>query len=186
MVKLLFLLLPVLLFSWQKYKVIDEIEIYTKQDKKFKFVQFKAQTKMPYSAKIISNVIMDSQTYTSWLEDCIQADSKDEKVYLLIQPPWPLNQRQVWVEIQKKEYANKQIITLHSIKKYENENEGIWFNYLYAEFILEETQDLQTQVTLSLIGDPGGYPPSWLINLMAWKIPYKSLKSLNTYIRNTQ
>ena len=28
--------------------------------------------------------------------------------------------------------------------------------------------------------------PSWLVNLMAWEIPYKSLKNLNTYISNTQ
>lgn len=39
----------------------------------------------------------------------------------------------------KKGYANRQVITLRSMKKYESENEGIWFNYLYAEFILEKT-----------------------------------------------
>ncbi len=170
MYKLLFLLLPALLFSWQEYKDIDEIKIYKKYDKKFEFAQFKAQTLMPYSSKVISNIIMNSKTYTSWLADCIQADSIDEQVYILMQPPWPLNKRQVWAEIQKKEYENK----------------GVWFNYLYAEFILEETQGLQTQVTLSLLGDPGGYPPSWMVNLMAWQIPYKSLKGLNIYISNSQ
>lgn len=184
--KLLFLLLPALLFSWHEYKDIDEIKIYKKHDKKLEFVQFKAQMQMPYSSKVISSIIMNSQTYTSWLADCIQADNIDEQVYLQMQPPWPLNERQVWAKIEKKEYENKQVITLHSIKKYEHKNKGVWFNHLYAEFILEETQDFQTQVTLSLIGDPGGYPPSWLVNLMAWQIPYKSLKNLNTYISNTQ
>jgi len=184
--KVLFLLLPALLFSWQEYKNIDGIEIYKKYDEKFKFVQFKAQTKMPYSSEIISSVIMNAQTYPSWLADCIQAENKDEKVYLLMQPPWPLNQRQVWAEIQKNEYLHKKVITLRSIEAYESENEGIWFNYLYAEFILEETQELQTKVTLSLLGDPGGYPPNWLVNLMAWQIPYKSIKGLNTYINNNQ
>lgn len=184
MYKLLFLLLPALLFSWQEYKNIDEIKIYKEYDKKFKFVQFKAQTQMPYSSEAISSVIVNTQTYTSWLADCIQADNKNEQVYLLLQPPWPLDQRQVWAEIQKKEYANKQVITLRSIKKYESKNKGIWFNYLYAEFILEETKAYQTKVTLSLLGDPGGYPPSWLVNLMAWQIPYKSLKGLNTFIKN--
>lgn len=57
---------------------------------------------MPYSSEVISNIIMNSQTYTSWLADCIQVNNKDQKVYLLMQTPWPLNQRQVWVEIQKK------------------------------------------------------------------------------------
>ncbi|MDA3947346.1 MAG: hypothetical protein PF439_11775 [Helicobacteraceae bacterium] len=184
--KLLLLLLPVLLFSWQEYKEIDGIKIYKKYDKKFEFVQFKAQTQMPYSSEVISNIIMNPQTYPSWLADCIQADSIDKQVYLLMQPPWPLDQRQVWAEIQKTEYADRQVITLRSIKKYESKNRGVWFNNLYAEFVLEETQDLQTRVTLTLLGDPGGYPPSWLVNLMAWQIPYKSLKGLNTYIRNGQ
>ncbi len=184
--KLLFLLLPALLFSWQEYKDVDGIKIYKKYDKKFEFVQFKAQTQMPYSFEVISNIIMNSQTYTSWLADCIEVDNIDEQVYIIMQPPWPLNQRQVWTEIQKKRYANRQVITLRSIKKYESKNKGVWFNYLYAEFILEETQELQTQVTLTLLGDPGGYPPSWLVNLMAWQIPYKSLKGLNTYISNSQ
>ena len=186
MSKFLFLLLPVLLFSWQEYKDIDEIKIYTKHDKKFEFVQFKAQMQMPYSLELISDVIMDTQTYTSWLADCIQADSEDKQVYLLMQPPWPLNRRQVWAERQKKVYENKQIIILGSINRYTGENKGVWFNYLYAEFILEKSKDHQTKVTLSLLGDPGGYPPSWLVNLMAWQIPYKSLKGLNTYINGTQ
>ena len=151
--KLLFLLLPALLFSWQEYKNIDEIKIYKKYDKKFEFAQFKAQTLMPYSSEVISNIIMNSQTYTSWLADCIQADNIDEQIYILMRSPWPLNQRQVWTEIQKKEYANRQVIILRSIKKYESKNKGVWFNYLYTEFILEETQDLQTQVTFSLLGD---------------------------------
>ncbi len=180
--KLLLLLLPVLLFSWQEYKDIDGIKIYKKYDKKFEFVQFKAQTQMPYSSKVISNIIMNAQTYPSWLADCIQSDNIDNQVYLLMQPPWPLDQRQVWAEIQKTEYADRKVITLRSIKKYESSNSGVWFNYLYAEFILEETEDGQTQVTLTLLGDPGGFPPSWLVNLMAWQIPYKSLKDLNTYL----
>ncbi len=71
----------------------------------------------------------------------------------------------------KKDYANRQVITLSSIKKYESKNKGGWFNYLYAKFILEETQDLQTHVTLSLLRDPGGYPPSWLVNLMGLANP---------------
>ena len=186
MSKLLLLLLPVLLFSWQEYKDMDNIKIYKQHDEKFKFVQFKVQTQIPYSSELISDVIMNAQTYTSWLADCIQADSNATEVYLLMQPPWPLNQRQVWAEIEKKEYPNKQVITLRSIKKYESQNEGVWFNYLYAEFRLEQIQDKQTKVTLSLLGDPGGYPPSWIVNLMAWEIPYKSLKGLNTYINEHQ
>jgi len=184
--KLLFLFLPVLLFSWQEYKEIDGIKIYKQHDKKYAFVQFKARTQMPYALERISHTIMNAQTYPSWLADCVQAESIDKQVYLLMQPPWPLDQRQVWAEIQKKEYAGRQVITLRSVKKYESENSGVWFNYLYAEFILEETEDRQTQVTLTLLGDPGGYPPSWLVNLMAWQIPYKSLKGLNSYIRNSQ
>ncbi len=184
--KLLLLLLPVLLFSWQEYKEIDGIKIYKQHDEKYELVQFKAQTQMPYSSDLISNTIMNAQTYPSWLADCIAAERIDKQVYLLMQPPWPLDQRQVWAEIQKKEYADRQVITLRSIKKYESESSGVWFNYLYAEFILEETADRQTQVTLTLHGDPGGFPPSWLVNLMAWQIPYKSLNELNTYIRNAR
>jgi len=184
--KLLLLLLPVLLFSWQEYKEIDGIKIYKKHDKKYEFVQFKARTLMPYSSEVISNTLMNAQTYPSWLADCIAAERIDNQVYLLMQPPWPLDQRQVWAEIQKKEYADRQVITLRSIKKYESQNSGVWFNYLYAEFILEEAADRQTQVTLTLHGDPGGFPPSWLVNLMAWQIPYRSLKGLNTYIYNAR
>lgn len=184
--KLLLLLLPILLFSWQEYKDVDGIRIYKKYDKKFEFVQFKAQTQMPYSSKAISNIIMNAQTYPSWLADCIQADNRDGEVYLLMQPPWPLDQRQVWAELQKTEYADRQVITLRSIRKYESVNRGVWFNYLYAEFILQETQERQTQVTLTLLGDPGGFPPNWLVNLMAWQIPYKTLRELNAYLRNAQ
>ena len=182
MYKLLFLLLPALLFSWQEYKNIDEIKIYKKYDKKYEFVQFKAQTQIPYSLELISNIITNSQTYTFWLADCVQANNIDKHVYILMEPPWPLNQRQVWTKMEKKVYANKQVITLRSINKHEGENKGVWFNYLWAEFILEKTQDNQTLVTLSLTGDPGGFPPSWLVNLMAWEIPYKTLKGLHTYM----
>ena len=182
MLKLCFLLLPLLLFSWEEYTQIEGISIYKKHEDKFEFVQFKAQTEFSASLESISQVVMNPQTYTLWLSDCIHAQKKDEHVYILMQPPWPLKKRQVLAKLHSKTYSHKKIITLVSLNRQKQNEEGIWFNYLYAEFLLEKIDKDQTRVTLSLLGDPGGFPPAWMVNLMAWQIPYKSLRDLKDYI----
>jgi len=181
MIKLFLLLTPMLLFSWEEYKMIDNIKIFSKHEKKFSFVQFKAETVMNASINTLNKSIMDPNTYTSWLSDCIEAKRDEGHIYILMQPPWPLTQRQVLADLSIKHYAKKQRILLSSINTQKENSKGIWFNYLYAEFVLEELNTSHTKVTLSLIGDPGGYPPAWLVNLMAWEIPYKSLRDLNLY-----
>jgi len=184
--KLFLLFLPFLLFAWDEYKKIDNITIYKEHNKKFEFVQFKADTVFAFSLDEISYTIMNHHSYTSWFSDCIKADKDKNSIYILMQPPWPLEKRQVWAEIKKKVYDKKQIITLSSTSKKNSDYEGIWFNYLYAEFKLEYISEHSTKVSLSLMGDPGGYPPSWIINLMAWKIPYQTLNNLNIYLINAE
>ncbi|MFT7004144.1 MAG: hypothetical protein ACJAWW_001497 [Sulfurimonas sp.] len=183
MYKLFLLFLPLYLFSWELHKETDNIRIYIEHPPKFKFAQYKAQMLMPYSIQDISDTIMDYHSYTSWLSDCIQSDKVGEEVYILMSPPWPLSHRQVWATIEKIVSKQEHIIRLNSIDANTSKHSGVWFTYLIAEFSLKAKGDLSTQVTLSLIGDPGGYPPAWLVNLMAWKIPYQSLYDLNNYLK---
>ncbi len=178
--KIIILLFPLLLCAseWKAFKTLDQIKIYEKYEKEVEFVQFRAVTKMPFSLDWISKTIMDHDSYTSWLSDCIKAEKSNDKIYLLMQPPWPLSRRQVWVEIEKNEYVKKQIITLRSLNIQASSSDAVWFNDLYVAFILEELGRSETKVTLSLLGDIGGSVPHWLVNLMAWKIPYNSLLDL--------
>ena len=186
MPRLLLLFIPFLLCAWQEYKEIDNIRIYKKHDKKFKFVQFKADLLISSSIEQVSRVILDTRTYTSWLSDCIEAKPLEENIYLRMQPPWPLNQRQVIAKLEVQDYGKRRKISLISLNEHSTNSSAIWFNYLYAEFILEQGDNNQTKVTLSLLGDPGGYPPSWIVNLMAWKIPYQSLRDLNIYLQKSK
>lgn len=178
--KIIILLFPLLLCAsqWKAFKTLDQIEIYEKYEEGVEFVQFRAITKMPFSLDRISKTIMDHNSYTAWLADCIKAEKSEGNVYLLMQPPWPLSRRQVWVEIERKEYAKMQLITLRSLNMRTGSSDAVWFNDLYAEFILEELENSELKVTLSLLGDIGGSVPHWLINLMAWKIPYNTLLDL--------
>jgi len=185
MAKLFLLLLPLLLFSWEDYKTIDNIVLYKKYEDKFDFVQFKAETIMSININDITTVIINPKTYTSWLSDCIKAEDRNKSIYILMQPPWPLMQRQVLTNLSIKKYLNKTDIRLISLNNQAPTSKKIWFNYLYAQFTLEKLDENRTKVSLSLLGDPGGFPPSWMVNLMAWEIPYKSLRDLNIYIQDT-
>lgn len=186
MTKLIFLLLPFYLCAWELHKEKDGIFIFKEHDRKFEFAQYKAEITMHYALKSISTAIMNHHSYTSWLSDCIKAERKDDFVYILMNPPWPLNHRQVWAKIEQRVYKDREIITLNSLNKKSSQDSGVWFNYLHAEFILTKKSETSTDVTLSLIGDPGGYPPTWLVNFMAWKIPYQSLYNLNQYLKRTK
>ena len=183
MTKLILLLLPLFLFAWEEFKDLDQIKIYKKHEERFKFVQFKAETKLSFSVSRISDTIMDHSTYTSWLANCIKAESRGGNTYLLMQPPWPLKKRQVWTRVAKKEYAHKQIITLRSLETKTASEDAVWFNYLYGEFLLEEINSKETKLTLSQLGDPGGSVPHWLVNLMAWTIPHETLLNLKSYLQ---
>jgi len=180
----LILILPLWLFAWDVYKEKDNITIYKEHDEKFEFSQYKAITTFNFSLKKISDAIMNHHSYTSWLSDCIKADKKEDKVYILMSPPWPLNNRQVWAQIEKKVYKDKAIITLNSIDNKNSDESGVWFKYLHAEFVLTPLSQNATQVSLSLFGNPGGFPPAWMVNWLAWEIPYQSLFDLNHYLKS--
>ena len=184
MSKFLLLLLPLYVFAWELHKEVDGILIFKEHDAKFEFAQYKAEMTMPYTLKEVSTAIMNHHSYTSWLSDCIKADKEDSFVYILMNPPWPLNYRQVWAKIEKKLYRHKEIITLNSIDKKSSKHSAVWFNYLHAEFVLIDHNRTSTKVKLSLLGDPNGYLPTWLVNFMAWKIPYQSLYDLNQYLKS--
>jgi len=183
MLKCFLLFFPMLLFSWEEYKTIEKITIYKKYDSKFDFVQFKAKTNIPASMDEITKVITNLQTYKQWLSDCIKAEHANDNIYILMQPPWPLTQRQVLAKLKIRRYPYKKTIILSSVNNQTPTPNAIWFTYLYAEFNLEPIDATHTKVTLSLLGDPGGFPPSWMVNLMAWEIPYKSLRDLNKLLQ---
>ncbi|MDF1881806.1 hypothetical protein JHD50_10930 [Sulfurimonas sp. MAG313] len=184
MIKLFVLLFPIILFSWEEYKSVDDIHIYKQDKSQFDFAQFKAETIISVSIDEITKHIINPKTYIYWLSDCINARQDNDNIYILMQPPWPLRKRQVMSKLNIKTYANKKEITLSSINKQPPSSNGIWFNYLYAMFTLEPINETHTKVTLSLVGDPGGFPPAWIVNLMAWEIPYKSLRDLKLYLKN--
>lgn len=183
---LILCLLPLYLFAWELHKERDGIVIFKEHDSKFKFAQYKAEMTMPHALKKISTAIMNHHSYTSWLSDCIQSDKEGDLVYILMNPPWPLNYRQVWAKIEKKVSKNSLLITLNTIDKKQSQHKGVWFRYLHAEFSLIKKSETSTQVKLSILADPNGYLPTWLVNLMAWKIPYQSLYDLNQYLKLPQ
>jgi hypothetical protein len=183
MIKTVLFLLPLLLFSWEPYKTIDDIAIYKQNNHDSKFVQFKAEVLLPYTLKAISKTTLSPKTYTYWLSDCIKAYQEDDNIYIQMQPPWPLNKRQMWTHLEHNVSQNSETITLKDIDKREPHHDGIWFNTVFAQFILEKIDESSTKVTLELVGDPGGFPPQWAVNLMAWEIPYKSLVQLNHYLK---
>ncbi len=186
MPKFFILLLPLLLFAseWKAYKTLDQIKLYEKQGKESGSVRFRAETIMPFSSDVIASTIMDHNSYTSWLSDCVKAERTQEKVYLLMQPPWPLSRRQVWVTVTKKAYLKKQVMIIDSLDIKSPSSDAVWFNTLHAEFVLEALKGPETKVTLTLYGDIGGSVPLWLVDLQAWRIPYDSLRDLQKYLNS--
>lgn len=176
---------------WNLRKNKNGIEVYTRKIKNSGLIEFRATVTLNASFRNVRRVIDDVESYPVWIENLkksrtIKKISGVERVdYYEIQAPWPFKNRDMVMQV-KSIVKNNNIahIGLMNSPDYVSAKQNIIrireAKGLWHIFSIEKNK---TRVTYQLYSDPGGYIPTWVVNLLIVHGPYTSLLNLKDRLK---
>lgn len=168
-------------------KDADGIKVYTckTEDEKFKSLRAEFELKN-ITVQQVRSFLWDVKNYTTWQYNMIEAEplsssGRDDMTYRsLVDAPWPVENRELVLQMNVKEEPKVTHIFIHSFPYGKPAPDGaIRIPLFDASWkIISEGNTLK--VTYALRIDPGGSVPAWLANIALADGPYLSFKKLKT------
>jgi hypothetical protein len=176
-------------FDWKVKEEKNGIKILTApRHKETGIVPIKAQTILEQPMPRILSVLATTKRKKEWIPKLLEAyvveqKSKYERIeYALYDSPWPFNDR-AFVISTKGRYNQKEntiFIDIHSIdhpKVPKNKNHVRGNTYIGSVYMKGLTAE-KTYFEITLLTDFKGAIPTWIINLVQGKWPYKMFTNL--------
>lgn len=173
--------------GWYLYKEKDGIKVYRRVTPITPIKSFKAVVEIEGDLKRVSALFWDGERYTNWLHLCDEARmvevlSETETImYTMNNTPWPLSARDNVCH--RKIYQDPETlavtIELCNMPDYLPSQDGrVRMPILvgYERIIPKDNGKLE--VIYEVLTDPGGWIPNWMVNMLGWDAPYRTLMSL--------
>jgi hypothetical protein len=163
----------------------DGIKVFTCKTENEKFKSLRAEFILENTTlQELKDFLWDVTNYQTWQYNVIESEmvsssSQDEMVYrALIHAPWPVENRELAVQMILTNDVSGLHISIHSIPYNKPTPEGViripLFDASWSVVITGTT----LQVTYSLRIDPGGSVPAWLANIAMADGPLISFRNL--------
>lgn len=192
--KLSFLLIALLSMQsyavdWELGKDDDGIIVYTADSKDSKFKQLKADTVMNHPIELFKKIMNDPSSYVNWMDGVVKSNLikrvNDNKEYTYIVQGVPVvSNRHAVLEVLKSGDDNSFRLDVEytpDAKTLMPKNDSyVALGALKGYYKFSKVDDNHTKIEMFAHADPGGYIPSWIVNLMIVNTPYKTLKSLES------
>ncbi len=169
----------------------DGIRVYACDSKLSKLRSIKAVFTINTTLDDLIHVIMDVDNYKNWQYNTINAHvvkmiSDTELIYYSeVEAPWPISNRDlvVHLDIQKDITTGSLIVNTNSIPDYIPTKKGIVrVPMSHAQWIVKPISDSLVSVEYTMLIDPGGSVPVWMVNLVVVEAPYKSFRDFKNWI----
>lgn len=181
-------------FNWKLSKEKDGIKIFSApQHKETGIVPIKAQTVLNHTMPRILSVLATTERKQEWIPKLAEAfiveqKSKYERVeYARYTSPWPFNDRAFVIQT-KGRYNPKEntvFIDIHSTeheKVPKNPDHVRGKTYIGSVYMKGLTKDT-TFFEITLLTDFKGNIPSWIINIVQAKWPFKMFSNLKEQLK---
>jgi hypothetical protein len=198
-----YLLIPFYLFfiqpigeglDWSLVKQDKHIKVYTASIKGNNFKMIKASVEIDAPIERVAAVIFDIDNYEEWGYQCkesrlIKRPQKNEIIFYYISSiPWPMANRDLVSHLVVKKISDKEVLFESSnIHQYVDPKPDIVrVPKSHARWHLVELGENKTRAEYRVELDPGGYVPSWLVNLFITDGPYKTLSAMRSQVNNSR
>ena len=174
--------------NWEFKKEEDGIKVYTRKVEGASLDAFKGEGNISASLETILAVLRDGDRYTDWSPDCTVSVQKENTAkrqvnYSVTEAPFPVSDRDAYVELTFDTLKNGIKIHLRGIPDYAPEDEDyVRIQFIKGFWLLQKIDDQTTKVTYQLQADPGGSIPTWLANATAVDQPFKSIQGLREVV----
>ncbi len=184
----LLLLLPIFLFSqanWELKKDEDGIQVFWREAADSDIKEIKIVFDVDASLNSIAALMSDVDNYTTWVYATSHADlTKDLGnntmiYYNIVDFPWPLDDRDLYLHTTLTQNSQTKILTSlsYAMPDYRDDTEEM-VRIKKADIVWTVTP-LSTQkakIEYSLLTDPGGSLPAFLINIASDYGPFKTMQ----------
>lgn len=176
--------------NWELKKEKNGIRVFTKEIPNASLDAFMGVGIVNASMEQIVEVLRDGNNYKAWSPDCIVSQQKENTAtrqvnYTVTEAPFPVQDRDSYVEFYFETLENGVKITLTGKPKYGPEEEDrTRIPFLEGFWLLEKISAIQTKVTYQVHADPGGSIPSWLANATAVDMPFDTIANLRDFLNN--
>jgi hypothetical protein len=169
--------------SWQAEKSSEGIQILTQTLPNSKLKAFRGLVTLKTSLPKVIQVFEKMDQHKNWLNRAskskvISTSPNQTTVYMNYDSPWPVTDRDVFLQYSKKEISSSRIEyqckSLDSKKKTEG---YIRIHSLKGRWIFEEVDTQRVKVTYEQHANSGGNIPTWLANAAVTDVPIQTLKN---------
>lgn len=175
--------------QWEQKYSKEGINIFTRTVEGATLKAFKAQTVVNAPLQAVINVLGDTENYGEWSHLCNsyefikEPNAEGEFVsYYTINAPWPLKDRDIYVQNQISQDPNTLTVTLKVTGDATYAPEEPGYARVPEVSALWTITPIDAQTTsIEMIGHayPGGIIPVWVANMVVTDLPKKTFKSLH-------
>jgi hypothetical protein len=177
--------------EWKLKTDKDNIKIYSKSTPESKVKSLKVVCSIDARLTQLAAVLLDINATTEWVYKTKSAIvqkqiSPSEVVYYSeIDMPWPLSNRDFVVRIKVSQNPVTKVVTVETenLPDYLPEKKDIVrVKHSEAKWIFKPLPKNQVLIEYTLVVDPGGSIPTWLVNMFSTKGPFECFKNLKAQI----
>ncbi|RIW17414.1 hypothetical protein D0X99_06725 [Algoriphagus lacus] len=172
-------------------KSADGIEVYTCKMEDSKINSIQSTFTVSSSFTTLSEALFDLNNFHKWQYKIIKTEmlkriSKDEFIYRAeLETPWPVSNRDLILHVKMSQTATPQEYHFSAIGKpdFIPPREGfVRVPVSEAHWYIKVLDKNNIHIRHSILIDPGGSIPSWLMNLSLAEGPYETFKNLRNYL----
>lgn len=176
---------------WQLKKFEDGISIYTRLAENSKYKELKAVYQIKTSLSSIIALLNDAESYPLWVYRCEKSKvilkKSDQHLfrYQSIVAPWPVDNRDVVVEVRTYQDEKTKIVNqkVDCKPSFSPEVDGhVRILEFRALWTLTPLKNGIVEVEYQLLVNPGGNIPAWLINMAIIDGPFETSVHMKTML----
>jgi hypothetical protein len=182
---------------WEKIGEVDGITGYIRSKSESSINEIKAIGVVDAPVAVIEAVLRDDAARTEYSESCIEASrieipglesTKDSYYsYHRIGMPWPLYDRDAVgkIELMIDKTTGALLVQTQNIPTdYRTENEdAVRAPVLEGKWILTPIGENKTEALYQVLADPGGYLPSFIINMVSEDLAVKTILGIRKMVK---
>jgi len=170
--------------EWELRKNKHGIKVFSREVKNWRFKELKAVMIVDFPIKMVVDQLRAIEDYPGWVYSCdesqIISESKNKIVYYLnFDAPWPVKDRDIVIESEIEEFKSIVKLKGEGTHTYLAETGGsVRIPYFHSEYTIRIIDQNTTEINYQVKLDPGGWLPSWIVNLASNQGPYLSFYNL--------
>lgn len=177
--------------EWTLKSNKDGIKVFTRTESTSGLKEIKVQCAVKASLSQMVALVMDVNAGVDWVyatksSSLLKKVSASELYYYSeVEMPWPLTNRDFISHLSVSQHPETKIVTINgpTVPGYVPEKEDIIrVQHSTGKWVLTPAAGQQVYIDYTLLVDPGGSIPTWLVNLFATKGPTETFRKLKEQI----